>query len=470
MQWNRNSKKTVDHLTNDDHEKGECKMKHCFPTTMRAFYPSNEFFRNPHKGFTTFQRYRGDVLNENWTVETGWMMEKIPEEKQLFCGKYTDGYPDTSICYFRIPWRVLEPEKGVYDFSFLDEVLRTAEEREQHVMLRFPPHAARPGSLDLPEWMQKALNLPPRTIGDKNSPDHPLYYQSYGNLIRAIGARIDGDPRVTAVDMALISAWGEGAQIHSVKEENWKSLVDAYMQSFTQTPISALYNHLPSIQYANTYRPVGFRADCLGNMDYHMNVSYPPAFAEMNDLWEKAPIAFEVCWTMQHWVTKGWDIDFIMEQALKWHITSFNAKSARIPNMLKEKNKKWIKRMGYRFALRTIEYPESACPGDILHFSVCMENSGVAPIYHRYPFVLRLRNDHIVVDLPTDADITAWLPGDHLWRGTVALPPDIPCGEYVLEAGITDGKTIVHIATDAPKHQGFVQVGERVTIDKKTRK
>ena len=48
-----------------------------YANTYSTFFPSDELLRNPHKGFTTFQRYRGDVLaaeelGEPYRPEIGW--------------------------------------------------------------------------------------------------------------------------------------------------------------------------------------------------------------------------------------------------------------------------------------------------------------------------------------------------------------------------------------------------------------
>ena len=438
-------------------------MKHRFPDRSAFWMPSEELFLNPHKGFTTFQRFRGDRVNENWTVETGWKMEELPEWGSLATDEH-QLYPESTIAYFRIPWRIIEPEQGCYDFSYLDKVLEAAEARGQKVMLRFPPHSARSGPLELPDWFCRALNVPERKNRNKQTPIHPLYFETYGNMIRAVGAHIDGDPRLTALDMSLISAWGEGDQMDMVPEPMWKQLVDAYMQGFQKTPVSAQFNHPDSVFYANTYRPVGIRGDCLGNMNDHMLNHYPRFFPLMGKLWEKAPIAFEVCWVLQHWQDMGWDVDYIIEQSLKWHITSFNAKSAPVPPEWMDKMENWIKKMGYRYAVRRVDYPTEGSAGDVLHLGFWIENRGVAPIYHRYPFVLRLRGEHGTFDLPTDADITTWPPGDTLYDCALQLPLDIPKGKYLLEAGIQLGSEQVRLATDSPCNDGFNQIGGTVTI------
>ena len=64
---------------------------------------------NPGIGFMTFQRFNGDDLNEGsrWT-------EGLPIEYQPFDGDLTNrDHPATSIAYFRVNWRFVEPEMGL---------------------------------------------------------------------------------------------------------------------------------------------------------------------------------------------------------------------------------------------------------------------------------------------------------------------------------------------------------------------
>ncbi len=62
---------------------------------------------NPGIGFTTFQRFNGDSLNAGlkWT-------EGYPIDYQQFSGSLTNrDHPLTSIAYFRIYWKFMEPEQ-----------------------------------------------------------------------------------------------------------------------------------------------------------------------------------------------------------------------------------------------------------------------------------------------------------------------------------------------------------------------
>ncbi|MGB6305167.1 MAG: hypothetical protein WBF45_15585, partial [Acidobacteriaceae bacterium] len=82
---------------------------------------------NPDIGFTTFQRFNGDSLNAG----TKWT-EGFPIEYQPFNGTLqTKDFPMTTIAYFRIYWRFLEPQQGVYNWAMLDKALQTAHARHQ---------------------------------------------------------------------------------------------------------------------------------------------------------------------------------------------------------------------------------------------------------------------------------------------------------------------------------------------------
>ena len=92
-------------------------MSLCLPDKTLLWRPSDALLPNPHKGFVSFQRFAGDQLNDNWSADRGWKMEHLPDG--LFALEEEKDYyhPNPKIAYFRVPWRNLEPEEGVYDFS-----------------------------------------------------------------------------------------------------------------------------------------------------------------------------------------------------------------------------------------------------------------------------------------------------------------------------------------------------------------
>ena len=146
----------------------------------------DDVLTNPGVGFTTFQRFNGDALNtgETWT-------EGYPIVYQKFDGNLANAnYPMTSIAYFRIYWRFLEPEKGKYRWDLIDIALRTAHDRKQTLMLRVAPYGTKDDN-DVPDWYRKMVG---DETGSKlnnakwrTDPEDPRYARDFGDSFASSG-------------------------------------------------------------------------------------------------------------------------------------------------------------------------------------------------------------------------------------------------------------------------------------------
>ncbi len=400
---------------------------------------------NPGIGFMTFQRFNGDALNKGlkWT-------EGYPIAYQDVKGRPKQpDFPNTSIAYFRVYWKFVEPEQGKYRWELIDNALRTACERKQTLMLRIAPYGTNPDN-DVPDWY-RALVGPEegKTARPKwrTDPENPLYARYFTRMIRELGKRYDGNPNLESIDLAIVGAWGEGAGSAELSDATRRALVDSYIESFDRTPLVMLLTDEKTNKYGVSKKPVGWRVDCLGDMGgfsnplwSHMQDYYPQGIVNfgMQDAWKKAPVTFEVCWVMQHWMNKGWDVDYIIDQSLKWHISSFNAKSSPVPAAWWPQVNRWLKKMGYRFVLRKFTYPSEVTALGKLPFTTWWENKGVAPCYKRFPLALRLKSPQHSEVFTTNADIREWLPGDAVYDDAVFLPAGMPPGEYDLQIALVD--------------------------------
>ena len=431
----------------------------------------DDVLTNPGIGFMTFQRFNGDTLNE----AKGWTEGK-PIVYQDFDGDLkNEDYPDTTIAYFRIYWKFIEPEMGEYRYDLIDKALDTARQRGQTLMLRIAPYGTG-NQNDVPGWYRTL-------VGDKKDwrekkwqvdPEDPRYVKHFTAMIHSLGERYDGHTDLESVDVSIVGAWGEGASSALLTPKTRHALVDAYIDSFKKTHLVMLLTDEKTNGYALSRADVGWRVDCLGDMGgfsptwSHMNDYYPQAIINFGtqDAWKKAPVTLEVCWVMQHWKDMGWDVDHIIAESLKWHISSFNAKSSPVPEEWWPSVNSWLRAMGYRFILRKFTYPSTLKAGEKLSFTSWWENAGVAPCYRKFPLALRLKSDDKTEILTTDADITTWLPGDNLYDNAVAIPANMPADEYDLQIGILDlnlEKPKVKLAISGRDTEGWYPLG-KITI------
>lgn len=458
-----------------------------------------DVLNNPGIGFTTFQRFNGDALNAGGKWTEGFPIQSQPWNGSL----HNKDYPDTSIVYFRVYWRFIEPQKGVYDWSLIDKAMQTAHERHQTLMLRIAPHGTNRIS-DVPDWYRAETgekypaNIPhggwkATTAKWLIDPNNPAYAQEFGGMIRALGARYDGNPDLDLVDISLLAAWGEGAGSNLLTEKALHALVDSYMDSFHKTPLVTQLSDKETVAYTlsrawgapgdslakekqaaalDNQRPrVGWRADCLGDLgefsktENLMEDYYPENVIELGlaNVWKNAPVSMEACGVMQDWKNRGWDLQSIMDQAIKWHVSSFNAKSSAVPPEWRAQVNAWLNHMGYRFVLRRFTYPSIVDASRKLAFTSWWENKGDAPAYRRYPLALRLKSASGSAVLLTGADVRTWMPGDNLYNNAVFVPWNLPDGVYTLEIGLVDAQTYqpaVQLAIAGREEDGWYPLGQ----------
>jgi len=439
----------------------------------------NDVITNPGMGFMTFQRFNGDDLNEG----SGWT-EGFPIDYQNFDGDLTNkDHPATTIAYWRIYWKFLEPEMGKYRWDMLDKALEIARSRNQTLLLRIAPYGTG-DERDVPAWYRKIVG--PEKQWKFNSPvngwmvdaEDPRYVQYFGGMIRALGDRYDGHPDLEAVDLSIVGAWGEGAGSDMLSETSRKGLVNAYTDSFRKTPLIALLMDKKTNMYADSQIPVGWRVDCIGDLGFwaseqngwsHMYDFYPREIINCNvqDDWKKSPLSFEICGTFLSWRDEQKynreQVKYIFDQSLKWHITSFNAKSSPVPPEWQDLVDDWLKKMGYRFVLRRFTYPDTVHKNVRVPFTTWWENKGVAPCYKDFTLAIRLKASERVALFVTDAIVKEWLPGDIVYDDSFFIPADFPVGICDVQIAIVDKinhEPRINLAIEGKSDDGWYQIGK----------
>jgi hypothetical protein len=171
----------------------------------------------------------------------------------------------------------------------------------------------------------------------------------------------------------------------------------------------------------------------------HMKTKYPVNLfrADAGDAWRKGPVSLETCWTFVYWYEMGWDIDYILDEALRWHATLINAKSSIIPEEWQDKVEEFQKKLGYRFVLRQVRYPAEVKTGESFSFDHWWVNRGVAPCYQDYRIKVRLKGPGGEIESVLNHDMRQIMPGvDFCPADAIAIPAGVEKGNYKVQFGI----------------------------------
>jgi len=403
---------------------------------------------NPGMGIETFQRFNGDAINPG----LGWS-EEGPIGKLAPASGLVD-FPASSISYCRWFWETLEPQQGHVRWEILDEALRQAHAHHQALAIRLMPYDQ---GHPLPEWYRNSGARRANQASDKDGkiwqPDFadPLYLKYWGAVVAAAGNRYDGHPDLDSVDISSVGYWGEGWSPYMPVFEVQKKLVDIWLEAFKRTPVLMNFDEEKALAYG-TEHGAGWRLDCWGDMRAASDDPFfPPEMldiysqqivrAGIQNIWQRSPVSLEACWVPGGWKKDGYDLDYILAQALRWHVSSVNIKSSAIPPEWKKAFDEFQRKMGYRFILRRLEYPKVVLPGTMQPLHMWWLNAGVAPVYRPYDLALELRSDHGSTEIKLPVDVRKWLPGDAVFDGTIYIPESLKPGSYRLRVAMLDPRT-----------------------------
>lgn len=424
---------------------------------------------NPGMGITTFQRFNGQALNPVLT----WS-ERGPEAK-LPQAPIRPDFPETSIAYCRWYWDTLEPEPGKFRWDIIDLALEEARTHGQTLAIRLMPYSDHD---PLPAWFRNSGARRANKHGDKDGdiwqPDFsdPLYLKYWGDLVVEAGKRYDGNPYLDSVDISSVGYWGEGWSPYMPAFSYQKPLIDLWIDAFKRTPLLMNFDEPEALTYG-TAHGAGWRLDCLGDMRKSSDDPYFPAEmleiypqqvvrSGIQDVWQQRPVSLETCGTPGSWKQDGFDVDYILDQALRWHVSSVNVKSSPIPADWKPNFERFQKMMGYRFVLRRLEYPRMVRSGDMMPIHMWWLNAGVAPIYREYSLAVELRSAENSAVIRVPVDIRKWLPGDAVFDGTLYVPATLPAGKYGVRVAMLDphtGDPAIRFAIEGRSSDGWYDMG-----------
>jgi Domain of unknown function (DUF4832)/Beta-galactosidase len=437
---------------------------------------THDLLVNPGMGITTFQRFNGQEPNPplKWS--------ELGPEKKLPQAAAKPDFPEASVSYCRWYWNVLEPERGKYNWGLVDLAIEEARAHGQKLAIRLMPYSNQD---PLPEWYRnsgaKRVNRDSEKDGKIWQPDFsdPLYRKYWGELVAEAGKRYDGHPDLDTVDISSVGYWGEGWSPYMPAFSHQKALVDIWLEAFKRTPLLMNFDEPEALAYG-TQQGAGWRLDCWGDMRVSSNDPYFPAEmleiypqqivrTGIQNVWQRSPVSLETCYTVPGWKERGYDVDYIIEQGLRWHVSTANIKSSPIPAEWRAKFDDFQRKMGYRFILRRLEYSKLVRTGTMMPVHMWWLNAGVAPVYAAYDLVLELRSAGQSARIPVPVDVRKWLPGDAVYDGTLFIPTELAPGDYQVRIALLDprtGKPAIRLANEGRQEDGWYQMGA-LTVEAK---
>jgi hypothetical protein len=248
--------------------------------------------------------------------------------------------------------------------------------------------------------------------------------------------------------------------------ETQKKLIDIYLKAFRETPLMMNFDEPDALRYGTSHG-AGWRLDCWGDLKKpqpEMLDQYPEEIAEtgIQDVWRTAPVSLETCGVPESWFRNGWDVHYILSEALRWHVSTVNIKSSAIPEAWKSEFEDFERKMGYRFVLRRAEWQNQVRAGQALHLKTWWVNEGVAPIYRPFVLAFRLSSPEHSSVLRTKADLRQWVPGDAVFEDPMFVPGDFVAGDYEVSVALLDPITLqpgIRLAITGRGTDGWYSLG-----------
>ena len=345
--------------------------------------------------------------------DMGWTMHfysNIPTNygSKLEPSDTVDDFPGLSTVYLRVPWSMIEPEEGKFNWALLDTPAQRWISKGKKVAFRITC-SENWIAYATPEWVKKAgAKGTFYEFGKGPSPEQTetawcwdpdfgdrIFLKKLDAFLAVMAARYDGNPNVAFIDVGSYGLWGEGHTFMTSKVPDDKAdkivrkHIDLYVKHFPHTLLCISDDivghdkpgrHFPLTDYAIS-KGVSLRDDSI-------LVQAPPRswfHSEMaQEFWPKWPVVLE----HEHYGGSKQRGAWGDGSRLLKAIEDYHASYMSIhwwPRIELEENRELYdrinRRMGYRLQLREMVWPEKITIGEPFKVTSTWANAGVAPCY-----------------------------------------------------------------------------------------
>ena len=401
---------------------------------------TDEILVNPDMGLVLFH-----YSNRQWAY--GQLQER---------GDTLGWFPGVSTIYFRLPWCLLEPQEGRYRWDLFDSYAAPWIAAGKQIGFRVTCCESR-YTYATPEWVKDAgakgwffkMKMakiygkdPPGAETDIWEPDYgdPVFLKKLENFLKAMARRYDGKPYVAFMDIGTIGMWGEGhtrAYGREMKSQGrdpeaaFHVHYDLHRRIFPHTTLLCIDDQagssdprpaaeVPLMKYAHDLG-FGFRDDSILVFTPEMipaRLKPHPWWFHANWADYFAPVA-PVFVEHEHYNLSrdrgAWSDEKLVESVEAYHATwlSLHGWPREIFENSKDAYARAARRLGYRFELREVDYPETVKLGQPVTVKSTWVNVGAARRY---------KGATLAWSLVDDKGRVAWVSTDDAYDFADALP------------------------------------------------
>lgn len=354
--------------------------------------------------------------------------------------------------YARYGWRQLEPSRGQYDFSAIEQALRAAKSAGAKFAFRVMSVNEFSSPVEVPDYLKQEAGGTYCTYNGRPlwvpNWDSPRFLERARALVSALGARFDGDMRLGYYDIGIYGHWGEwhtgGLCTPAASTATKRALVDMQVAAFPNKRIlmNSGTKEVDAFVYALGKSPrIGIRTDSLCDpwFDQQFTTS-PEKLAAMQERWKTAPMVTEF------FSANPSDPSLCNQQVKRWHIAAVANGNIRWDSYSADQQSQILqigKDSGYRFVLLSLTYPADVTTGTVFEIASQWSNVGVTPAYEPYLVRFELRRQgqaSAVWAGASQLDLERLLPTTQPQTVTdrLIIPGIVAAGQYSLSLVVRD--------------------------------
>ena len=447
------------------------KKSDAFYRDLRRFADDKTVLTNPHKGWYLH------FIDNGVTRPTYRNSVSSPEDIL--------GIPGMPFLYLRIDWNDIEKDEGVFDWSYIDEIIDVYGSKGYKFMFRFCTYEGKEFSAT-PKWVfEKGAKY--NVFGDAAEPvyDDPIYKEYLDRFIAECARKFDGKDFVETIDIGTFGTWGEGHTeqgsyiIYPFEVLKWH--VDLHIKHFKNTQLiinDDMIRHLSNLDDEESIRLAEYcKENGLGIRDDSINVEYyvkvmgfdslvaPELFDYFKD---SAPVDLE----FEHYGCSGTPERFgdglkHIEALRKTNATyaGFHGHAIQWYSERKNIHDYLANRLGYWYFINGLSPTLLSGSNPVL--TLYVENKGFSRAYHNYTFRVELEGEsgNRTRVLEGAAKNEKWLPNEEIACHLELTLNGVGAGTYKLFVGLFEGEAPIKFAIEQERYKDGYYLLDTVTVE-----